>query len=150
MTGVMRAPGGSHAFLYTDGEVRDLGTFGGTRSFGYGMSDNGMVTGDATPASDPTSRAFIYANGAMRDLGTLPGGSASIGLGVNNFGQVTGSANTRIGETHAMLADSRGMRDLGTLGGKLLIRHRHQQRGPCGGRLEPWRRRVADTRLFLS
>ena len=117
MTGVMRVPGGSHAFLYTNGEVRDLGTFGGTRSFGYGMSDNGMVTGDATPASDPTSRAFLYANGAMRDLGTLPGGSSSIGLSINNFGQVTGSATTSTGETHAMLADSRGMRDLGTLGG---------------------------------
>jgi probable HAF family extracellular repeat protein len=117
MTGVMRVPGGSHAFLYTNGDVRDLGTLGGTRSFGYGISDNGMVTGDATPASDPTSRAFIYANGAMRDLGTLRGGSASIGLSINNFGQVTGSANTSTDKTHAILADSGGMRDLGTLSG---------------------------------
>lgn len=117
MTGVMRIPGGSHAFLYTDGDVRDLGTLGGTRSFGYAISDNGVVTGDATPVSDPTSRAFIYANGAMRDLGTLPGGSSSIGLSINNSGQVTGSATTSTGETHAILSDSRGMRDLGTLGG---------------------------------
>jgi probable HAF family extracellular repeat protein len=117
MTGVMRVPGGSHAFLYTSGDVRDLGTLGGTRSFGHGISDNGMVTGDATPPSDPTSRAFIYANGAMRDLGTLPGGSGSIGVSINNFGQVTGSASTSAGKSHAILADSGGMRDLGTLSG---------------------------------
>lgn len=122
MTGVMRVPGGAHAFLYTDGEVRDLGTlgdpgsFGGTRSFGYAISDKGMVTGDARTASG-ASHAFIYADGAMRDLGTLPGGRSSIGLGINDAGQVTGSASTGNDETHAMLADSSGMRDLGTLGG---------------------------------
>jgi probable HAF family extracellular repeat protein len=116
MTGVMRVPGGSHAFLYTNGDVRDLGTLGGTRSFGYGVSDNGMVTGDASPASG-AGHAFIYANGAMRDLGTLPDGSSSIGLSINNTAQVTGSATTSTDQTHAMLADHGGMRDLGTLGG---------------------------------
>jgi probable HAF family extracellular repeat protein len=53
----------------------------------------------------------------MRDLGTLPGGSSSIGLGVNDTGQVTGSATTRMDQTHAILAGFGGMRDLGTLGG---------------------------------
>jgi probable HAF family extracellular repeat protein len=116
MTGVMRVPGGSHAFLATDGDVRDLGALGGARSFGYGLSDNGMVTGDAAPANG-TGHAFLYANGTMRDLGTLPGGSSSIGLSINNDGQVTGSATTRTDQTHAMLAGYGGMRDLGTLGG---------------------------------
>ena len=76
ITGVMPVPGGSHAFLYASGDVRDLGALGGTRSFGYGLSDNGMVTGDAAPANRP-GYAFLYANGTMRDLGTLPGGSSS-------------------------------------------------------------------------
>ncbi|AWG45842.1 MULTISPECIES: PEP-CTERM sorting domain-containing protein [unclassified Massilia] len=116
LTGVMPVPGGSHAFLYTNGDVRDLGTLGGTRSFGYALNDRGMVTGDASPASG-AGHAFVYAKGTMRDLGTLPGGSSSIGLGINNAGQVTGSATTGTGQTHAMLADDRGMRDLGTLGG---------------------------------
>jgi probable HAF family extracellular repeat protein len=116
MTGVMRVPGGSHAFLATDGDVRDLGALGGTRSFGYGLSDNGMVTGDAAPVNGP-GHAFLYANGTMRDLGTLPGVSSSIGLSINNDGQVTGSATTRTNQTHAMLAGYGGMRDLGTLGG---------------------------------
>jgi probable HAF family extracellular repeat protein len=53
----------------------------------------------------------------MRDLGTLPGGNASIGLSINNFGQVTGSSTTSTGKAHAILADSGGMRDLGTLSG---------------------------------
>lgn len=116
ITGVMRVPGGSHAFLYTNGDVRDLGALGGERSFGYGISDNGMVTGDAAAANTP-GHAFLYANGTMRDLGTLPGGRSSIGLSVNNDGQVTGSATTRTDQTHAILAGYGGMRDLGTLGG---------------------------------
>jgi probable HAF family extracellular repeat protein len=117
LTGVMPVPGGSHAFLYTDGDVRDLGALGGTRSFGYGLSDNGMVTGDAAPPNRP-GYAFLYANGTMRDLGTLPGGTSSIGLGVNDDGQVTGSATTSANDTHAILAGHGGMRDLGTLGGR--------------------------------
>jgi probable HAF family extracellular repeat protein len=117
MTGVMRVPGGSHAFLLTDGDVRDLGTLGGTRSGGAGLSDNGMVTGYATLASDQTNRAFIYANGTMRDLGTLPGGTTSGTSAINDFGQASGAADNSQGEIHAVLADSRGMRDLGTLGG---------------------------------
>jgi probable HAF family extracellular repeat protein len=116
MTGVMPVPGGSHAFLFTNGDVRDLGALGGTRSFGYGLSDNGMVTGDTAPANR-LGHAFLYANGTMRDLGTLPGGSSSIGLGVNDSGQVTGSATTAADRTHAILAGYGGMRDLGTLGG---------------------------------
>jgi probable HAF family extracellular repeat protein len=116
MTGVMPVPGGSHAFLFTNGDVRDLGALGGTRSFGYALSDNGMVTGDVAPANRP-GHAFLYAGGTMRDLGTLPGGSSSIGLGVNDTGQVTGSATTAADRTHAILAGYGGMRDLGTLGG---------------------------------
>lgn len=118
MTGVMRVPGGSHAFLYTDGDVRDLGTLGGTYSLASGMSDNGMVTGYSALALDRSSNAFVYANGVMRNLGTLPGGSTSGAGSINNFGQVAGASDTSTGERHAILADSRGMRDLGTLGGK--------------------------------
>jgi probable HAF family extracellular repeat protein len=116
MTGVMRVPCGSHAFLYTNGDVRDLGALGGTRSFGHAISGNGMVTGEVAPGAGP-AHAFLYANGTMRDLGTLPGGSSSIGLGINDDGQVAGSSTTRTDQTHAVLADSGGMRDLGTLGG---------------------------------
>lgn len=116
IAGVMPVPEGSHAFLYTNGDVRDLGTLGGTRSVAYGLNDRGMVTGDASPPSGP-GHAFVHANGTMRDLGTLPGGSSSIGLAINNDEQVTGSAATGAGQTHAMLTDQGGMRDLGTLGG---------------------------------
>ena len=118
MAGFMRVPGGAHAFLYTNGDVRDLGTLGGTYSLVSAMSDNGMVTGYSALAFDRSSNAFIYANGTMRNLGTLPGGSTSGAAGINNFGQVAGAADTGTGEWHAVLADSRGMRDLGTLGGK--------------------------------
>lgn len=117
ITGLMRVPGGAHAFLYTDGEVRDLGTLGGSYSSGSGISDLGMVAGSSAPASNMPGIAFVYANGTMRSLGTLPGGSTSGAARINDGGQVAGAADTRLGETHAILADSRGLRDLGTLGG---------------------------------
>lgn len=116
MSGVMPVPGGAHAFLFTNGDVRDLGTLGGPRSFAYGISDNGMVTGDASTASG-ASHAFAYADGAMRDLGTFPGGGSSLGRGINSAGQVTGLATTSADQAHAFLYVDGDMRDLGTLGG---------------------------------
>jgi probable HAF family extracellular repeat protein len=47
----------------------------------------------------------------MIDLGTL-GGSSSIGLGINNLGQVTGSATTAAGLGHAFLYRDGQMIDL--------------------------------------
>ena len=52
------------------------------------------------------------------DLGTL-GGSFSVGVGVNNSGQVTGHSETNDRFTfHAFLYDGGTMQDLGTLGGQ--------------------------------
>ena len=52
------------------------------------------------------------------DLGTL-GGSSSAGFAINNSGQVTGTATTSGGATHAFVISPpyTGMNDLGTLGG---------------------------------
>lgn len=49
------------------------------------------------------------------DLGTL-GGSSSVALGVNDHGQVVGSADTSQGLRHAYLWENGVMTDLGTLG----------------------------------
>jgi probable HAF family extracellular repeat protein len=49
----------------------------------------------------------------ITDLGTLPGGSSSIGLGINASGQVTGASDTTSG-THAFLYSNGTMTDLGT------------------------------------
>ena len=48
----------------------DLGTFGGTNSFGYDVNSNGAVVGTAQNAAGE-SRAFIYTNGVLTDLNVL-------------------------------------------------------------------------------
>src|SRR5260221_386959 len=103
-----------HAFLY-DGTLHDLGTFGGTYSFAWGINGSGQVAGTAFLTFDAAYHAFLY-DGMIHDLGTL-GGSSSEGLGINANGQVTGfSLTTGDAAQHAYLYDSaHGMVDLNSL-----------------------------------
>jgi probable HAF family extracellular repeat protein len=110
-----------HAFLYSGGVMRDLGTLPGfENSFGNGINDSGQVVGDSlepTPDGDET-HAFLYSNGVMSDLGTLSGDFSSSGTGINDSGQVVGSSGTSITVPyHGFLYSGGVMRDLGTLGG---------------------------------
>jgi len=108
-----------HAFLYSNGQIQDLGTLGGNTSYGYGINDNGQVVGAADTTTD-LQHAFLYRNRQMTDLGTLSGFTFAKANGINNAGQVVGSAaqpNAANSPPHAFLyTDDRTM-DLGTLPG---------------------------------
>src|ERR1700747_3054829 len=61
----------THAFLWKDGSLRDLGTLGGPVSFGQDVNDKGQVIGFSF--IDPTTvHPFFWENGTMIDL-TLGG-----------------------------------------------------------------------------
>ncbi len=116
--------GESHAFLY-DGTMHDLGTLGGSSSAGFDVNANGQVIGYSLTTEDAANHAFLWTptspngvTGAMTDLGA-PGATFSIGIGINDSGQVTGRSD---GEAFLWTpttpnGTSGMMLGLGTLGG---------------------------------
>jgi probable HAF family extracellular repeat protein len=140
LTGYSDLPGDeeSHAIVWkpttpgsASGAMHDLGTLGGTFSFGWDISASGSVTGDSDTLDDEASHAFLWkpavangASGVMHDLGTL-GGTDSGGSGMNSAGQISGwSKVTGDGADHAFLWTPTtlvgvvgDMLDLGTLDG---------------------------------
>jgi probable HAF family extracellular repeat protein len=132
----------SHAVLWKDGEIIDLGTVdGGYESVANAVNNRGQVVGaaaNAVPDLSPMSasnfgwttetRAFLWQNGVMVDLGTL-GGPDAVALLINEWGQIVGDSYTssvpspycaNIGfplTTGAFLWQNGKMVGLGSLGG---------------------------------
>jgi probable HAF family extracellular repeat protein len=95
------ADGRTHACLWDQGTIADLGTFGGDDSWAYGLNNKGYAVGWAE-AADGTYQAFVHDGLEMYNLGTL-GGLFSAAYGINDLGQIVGRAQTASGETHAVL-----------------------------------------------
>ena len=87
---------GPHAFLWEDGNMTDLGTLGGKRSWASAINDAGQVIGTAQTA-DGEDHAFLWENGVMTDLGAL-GGEQAVALAINRHGQVAGGSTTAHGQ----------------------------------------------------
>jgi probable HAF family extracellular repeat protein len=123
-------------FVWRDGELRALPTFGGTNGFVTEVNDLGEVVGWAeTPVHDPTCnapqvlqfRAAVWDahHGTMRQLRPLPGDSTSAATAINDRGQavgISGDCDVAVGEfsaNHAVFWDAKGRpTPLPTLGGE--------------------------------
>src|ERR1700675_106381 len=127
----------SYGFKWQDGVAHKLGALPGfNSSIALWVSDNGLVAGISENGIDPLTggpalEAILWGeDGSINDLGTL-GGNESGTNAVNNSGQVVGAALNTIPDpylgffflpgatqVHAFRwTNSKGMQDLGTLGG---------------------------------
>jgi probable HAF family extracellular repeat protein len=108
----------NNGFIYRNGTVEYIGTFGGDYSPLAALNNQGVAAGYAAfegPAGG-TFHAYTYANGTLKDLGTL-GGPNSAATDINDLGQVAGSATITGTGLHPFLYSDGGMINLGTLGG---------------------------------
>ncbi len=115
-TGSLLSQAGNHAFLYSGGQLKDLGTLGAVfdSSYAYGINNAGQVIGVSKTASG-FYHAFLYSNGHMTDLGNLGKGlQVSTASAINNIGQITGSSDGR-----AFLYANGQMQELGTITGSV-------------------------------
>jgi probable HAF family extracellular repeat protein len=76
-----------HAFLYSNGAITDIDSFGGY-SVAFAINDEGVIVGLASPTNNGTATAFVYRHGVTTSI--FPLGTESDARGVNNRGQVVG------------------------------------------------------------
>ena len=101
--------------------MQDLGTFGGTVSWAYGINNSGQIVGGSNLSDNTQYYAYLDSGGgslnqATDSLGTL-GGNNSIAYGINNSGEVVGFADASNGHGHVYLYSGGTMHDLGTFVG---------------------------------
>jgi len=108
--------------------IKDLGTLGGTTSWGLSVNNSGQVAG-ASYSKDNVMRAFLWNGATMTDIGVLSGNQSDsgAGYGINNLGQITGASGNIAsplnlwpnfsGDPRAFLWESGVMKGMGTLSG---------------------------------
>jgi probable HAF family extracellular repeat protein len=106
----------THAFVWKNGQVTELGSLSGNVAMPYGINNAGQIVGWSGPGGQQTDHAFIWEDGIMTDLGTL-GGTFSAAFAISNSGQVVGVSRIN-GLNHAFIWQNGTMTDLGTLGGQ--------------------------------
>jgi probable HAF family extracellular repeat protein len=98
------------AFLYSGAKMRDLGTLpGGTSADAFGINIFGQVVGSSDVAGEGEfGHGFVYLYGQMLDLNELLSPDAKgwlvfFALGINDLGQIVGSAVDAAGTIHSVI-----------------------------------------------
>ncbi len=110
----------SHALLWENGEVTNLGNLGGDGNFGgnhaCAINNLGQVVGHSDLTGDTTFHAYIWTRvTGMKDIGTLSGDFASLSLGINDGSTVVGTSFSSSFSPRAFVWENGVMTDLNTL-----------------------------------
>ncbi|MBU6401995.1 MAG: hypothetical protein KGS61_16890, partial [Verrucomicrobia bacterium] len=109
--------GNGPAYIYSDGQLTNIGSLGGSPTYVRGINNTGQAVGDSRLANG-TQHAFLYSGQRMIDLGALPGGSASQANAISGVGEVTGWSQTANGDRAFVYDPQHGMQAIpGSLGG---------------------------------
>jgi probable HAF family extracellular repeat protein len=129
----------TRAVIWKDGEIKDLGSFGGNQNAALAMNNRGQIVGSSlNTVPDPFSivdsilgssngtqtRAALWQHGEMKDLGTQGGDDAVAGM-INERGQIAGISYTTTTTNPAtdlptldpFFWENGIMMDIGSLGG---------------------------------
>jgi len=105
----------THAFLWENGEMYDIGSFGGD-SYAYSINNYGQIVGMSRNSSGKR-RGFVYENGNMQDIGVLEKHSfnPTYAYGINDNGQIVGMSYTSNGYNAFLWDGQSGIQNLGTI-----------------------------------
>lgn len=78
-------------FLWENGTMKDLGTFGGLSGGVAGLNNNGQVAGNSNLPGDQDSLGFLWSQGILTPIPPL-GGTFSVAISMNEAGAVVGFA----------------------------------------------------------
>jgi probable HAF family extracellular repeat protein len=107
--GFVNTGNSSHVFLYTGGQMTDLGAIGSPSA----ISDAGEIVGTGT-----NGEPFVYSNGKVISLGFPAGTIDSSAKAIDSTGKlIAGSLYFSSGPTHAALYNNGTWVDLGVLPG---------------------------------
>jgi probable HAF family extracellular repeat protein len=110
------ASGYSHAVLWSNGTITDLGTLGGTQSAAYAINDLGpfgldpvgeAINNHGVIVGQSGNGAWIWSGGTFQNLNNLiPAGSGFIlddATAINDNGQIVANGHNSTGQEHAFL-----------------------------------------------
>jgi probable HAF family extracellular repeat protein len=98
----------SHAILYSEGAMEDIGALNGKVATAYGINGSGQIVGSTRVMNDYRYHAFLYSGGVMQDLNSLaiPTNSGWVlqqANAINDAGQIVGSGLNPSGQQEAFL-----------------------------------------------